>query len=176
MQLSPAVKDNCHVLSPHVCYTPISLNNFHLRFTLLSKILTLLTARNGTPRKYGLHKTDYPPFSVTFKKQQHNHQNTLRQQSCRINKKHALPSLSKTKGLQKPCDQVSLIECDFTTWLKQQKNMGVRLNIMIDWVWLLLCNQEVLRPNLSPQKPTIRSGFLWITPVTPGKLQDSTSN
>jgi len=88
---------------------------YHLRFRLLRKILTLWDSNN-----IWTTKTACPPFSVTSNKQQHNHQNTLRQWSCRIDEKHAPPSLSRRTGLQKPNDQVSLMECQFTKWLQQQ--------------------------------------------------------
>lgn len=75
------------------------------------------------PNNVRTTKTAYPRFSVTLNKQEHNHQNTLRQRSCRIGEKHAPPSPSRRTGLQKPYDQVSLLECQFTKWLQQQKTL-----------------------------------------------------
>jgi hypothetical protein len=48
------------------------------------------------------------------------------------------------------------------------------LNIVVEWLTLLLCIQEVLGSNLGPETGYPDCGFSWFSSVLTGKLWDST--
>jgi hypothetical protein len=50
------------------------------------------------------------------------------------------------------------------------------LNVMIEWLTLLLCIQEIPGSNLGLESGYPDCGFSWLSSVPPGECQDSTLN